>query len=258
MSIRASLVASAALALSALVALPGCNFILNPEGDGVLRCDNADECDVPLAEYLADGRGQSRCDNAGGGPGSFTQGQDNKVCSVVDKEDVSCNPEAYPEGTPLHDKYVKAAASDVAALIYAECDDGSEGCKPAGGACQAGLVKRTYKTLYASSSSKDPEVQEVTICAKEGSDAVGPNLGIRGLDVLDQHCRSYFCDEDFVCNLGNPSGARCIRCDPNKPYGQGGCGTMYLRGARSSVYVDAECPAKADAENTAIGDVVVP
>src|SRR5690606_18472949 len=85
-----SLVASVLFAVTTSL---GCNFIMNPDGDGVFRCDNPDDCDVPLAAALSDERTQSRCGAAGGaGGGGFTESQDNKVCSVVDKEDVPCSP----------------------------------------------------------------------------------------------------------------------------------------------------------------------
>ena len=41
------------------------------------------------------------------------------------------------------------------------------------------------------------------MCAPKGVDAVAPNSAIRQFDVLDQHCRSYFCDDSFVCNRGS-------------------------------------------------------
>ncbi|MCY1012374.1 hypothetical protein OV079_43930 [Nannocystis pusilla] len=253
-----SLVASA---LFAVVASLGCNFIMNPDGDGVFRCDNPDDCDVPLQDALADKRTQSRCAAAGGGGGGFTQSQDNKVCSVLDKEDVSCNPAPYanddsvPVAKAYNDALDEGGAYSCAQELY-----GSAGCPPNGSTCNEGLELRTYETL--SGDADNPEQTEARVCAPKGVAAVAGNSAVRGFDVLDQHCRSYFCDDAFVCNRGSgtSSGWRCVRCDPDKAYGNGGCGTMYLQGAPSTVYTadlggDA-CDDVASADKTEFGPVV--
>lgn len=254
-----SLVASA---LFAVVASLGCNFIMNPDGDGIFRCDNPDDCDVPLQAELADDRGQSRCAAAGGGGGGFTQSQDNKVCSLVDREDVSCNPSAImsdPE-IPVAKAYAEAQKQNGA---YASCiieDYGTAGCPPNGSTCNTGLEVRTYQSL--SGDADNPEQMEFKVCAPKGVDVVAPNTATRQFDVLDQHCRSFFCDESFVCNRGSgtSSGWRCVRCDPEKAYGNGGCGTMYLQGAPSTVYTDDlggdACESTANFDKTDFGPVV--
>lgn len=254
-----SLVASVLFAVATSF---GCNFIMNPEGDGVFRCDNPDDCNVPLAEALFDKRGQSRCGAAGGGAGGFTESQDNKVCSIVDREDVSCNPSIITsdENLPVAMTYTEAVAQ---LGVYASCaveDYGTEGCQPAGSTCAAGLKVRTYDSL--SGESDNPEVSEgLQVCARDGVSAVLANGALKGFDVLDQHCRSYFCDDDFVCNRGSgtSSGWRCTRCDPDKAYGNGGCGTLYLQGAPSTVYADvgASCEAEASFDKTDFGPVVM-
>lgn len=260
MHLRASLVASAALALTSLL---GCNFILNPDGDGILRCDNPDDCDVPLADALADDRGQSRCGAAGGGGGGFTESQDNKVCSVVDKEDVSCNPSTFMgnDQIPVAKAYNEAIAQTG---VYTTCipeDFGKVGCAPSGTTCEAGLEVRTYQSL--SGDADNPEVSEQKVCTPKGVAAVTANSALKGFDVLDQHCRSYFCDDAFVCNRGSgtSSGWRCTRCDPEKAYGNGGCGTMYLQGAASTVYTSGDalgtgCEERANFDKTDFGPIV--
>jgi hypothetical protein len=261
MHLRASLVASAALAVTALASLFACNFILNPDGDGIIRCDNPDDCDVPLSAALADDRGQSRCAAAGGGGGGFTQSQDNKVCSVVDKEDVPCNPASYENNdtVPVAKTYNEAIGQGVYTACAPE-DFGKAGCAPNGGSCDAGLEVRTYQAL--SGDKDNPDVTEQKVCAPKGVPAVGANGALVGFDVLDQHCRSYFCDDAFVCDRGSgtSSGWRCVRCDPDAAYGNGGCGTMYLRGAPSTVYTadlggDA-CADVAGGDKTNFGPVV--
>ncbi|MFY0538575.1 hypothetical protein [Nannocystis pusilla] len=172
-----SLVASA---LFAVVASLGCNFIMNPDGDGVFRCDNPDDCDVPLADALSDKRGQSRCAAGGGGGGGFTQSQDNKVCSVLDKEDVSCNPAPYanddsvPVAKAYNDALDEGAAYSCAQELY-----GSAGCPPNGSTCNEGLELRTYETL--SGDAENPEQTEVRVCAPKGVAAVAGNSAVRGL-----------------------------------------------------------------------------
>jgi hypothetical protein len=253
-----SLVASASLA--ALASL-GCNFIMNPDGDGVFRCDNPDDCDVPLADALSDQRGQSRCAAVGGGGGGFTESQDNKVCSVVDRDNVSCNPNVImgDDTIPVGKTYNQALAQAGAYTCLPE-QYGSAGCPPSGGSCNDGLELRKYKSL--SGDATNPDVTEVQVCSPKGEAAVAPNTALRGFDVLDQHCRSFFCDDSFVCNrgTGTSSGWRCVRCDPDRPYGNGGCGTLYLQGAPSTVYTadlggDA-CEARADFNKTDFGPVV--
>jgi len=253
-----SLVASA---LFAVVASLGCNFIMNPDGDGIFRCDNPDDCDVPLQSALSDDRGQSRCAAGGGGGGGFTQSQDNKVCSIVDKEDVSCNPSVFMGVENEVDKAYAAAVKQAGA--YASClveDYGTAGCPPNGSTCNAGLEVRTYQSL--SGDADNPEQSEQKVCAAKGVDVVAPNSATRYFDVLDQHCRSYFCDDAFVCNRGSgtSSGWRCVRCDPEKAYGNGGCGTMYMQGAPSTVYTKDlggdTCESTADFDKTDFGPPV--
>lgn len=251
--LRASLVASALLAL-----LPGCNFIFNPDGDGVIRCDNADDCDAPLQAALSDARGQSACGAAGGAGSDFNQSVDNKVCSIVDREDISCNPEVLIGSSGPIGKALEAV--DKNADSYDACTSdrfGTIGCPPASGTCMQGKPRQYTSVSGVDAAGADLQGTERTICAPDGADAVEPNGALEGWDVLDQHCRSYFCDESFVCARGKGSADyKCRRCDPELPYGAGGCGTMYIYGAASTVYVDAACPAKADADATEFGPVV--
>ncbi len=251
--LRVSFVAS--VALSSL----GCNFIFNPDGDGVFRCDNADDCDAPLYDALADQRGQSAC---GGGQGGsdFNQTQTGKVCSVVDKEDVSCDPNAAG-GNFAAAVMASMAVSDT----YKAClssQKGTLGCPPlSSGTCMQG-TPRTYTSLTGDPAA--PTIEERMICAPDGvQNAVEPNNALAGWDVLDQHCRSYFCDDEFVCAKGKGASAfQCVRCDPKKAYGDGGCGTMVIQGAQSTVYTaelgGGVCEETADGAKTDFGPVVQP
>ena len=91
----------------------------------------------------------------------------------------------------------------------------------------------------------------------------GSTAELFGQDVKDQHCRSYFCDDSFVCNAGTN---KCIRCDSSKDelkdLGKGACADLAIQGQRSTVYQDedtlkATCQDAADAEMTAFGPPVV-
>lgn len=254
--LRASLVASALLAL-----LPGCNFIFNPDGDGVIRCDNPDDCDGPLFDALADQRGQAACGAAGGGGSDFNTSVNNKVCSVVDNEAVSCNPEVLVGSTGPIGKALTDADKQLDAYDPCTSDRfGTLGCPPKDGACSEGKP-RTYTSITGEDAiSVDLKGTERTICAPDGVAAVEPNKVLERWDVVDQHCRSYFCDESFVCARGKGSADyKCRRCDPDLPYGAGGCGELYMYGKLSSVYVEVggdACEDRADADKTDFGPVV--
>lgn len=244
--LRASLVASAFFAL-------GCNFILNPDGDGVLRCDNADDCDEPLADALADGRGQSQCAGAGGAGGGFTQSQDNKVCSIVDFDDVSCDfaENSANEGKAYYDTFNEAVGQSG---VYTTCPlekEGTLGCEAAGSTCTEGQAV----TLQVIADEEGRTQEERTFCSPGNADrpAIEPSLSLKGQDVLDQHCRSYFCDESFVCNRAS---RRCVRCDPERAFGVGGCGELYMNGKPSTVYAESTCPDTANEDATNFGPVV--
>lgn len=241
-----------ALLVAALALTSGCNFIFNPDGDGILRCDNPDDCDAPLFDVLADNRSQSACGAGGAAAGDFTKSADNKVCSIVDKEDVSCDPADVGADTPFG---VAHAEAEKQAGAYKSCltlglANGSAGCPPTSdGSCDAGLVARTYNVL-----TPDDTVEEREVCAPKGVNAIEPNSALVGFDVRDQHCRAYFCDESFVCNR---SKGRCVRCDPDGIYGEGGCGELYFNGTPSTVYKDGECPDKSTDGSTYFGAVVM-
>jgi hypothetical protein len=113
---------------------------------------------------------------------------------------------------------------------------GSQGC-PArdGGTCDSGL-------------------QVIDgVCNVPGSDAVGlAGKDLDHQDVLDQFCRSFFCDDTFVCD--RDSGHICVPCDEDAPFGSGGCGTVYIAGAPSCVYTDECDEADASADEPHFGD----
>ncbi|MGB1699544.1 MAG: hypothetical protein ACPHRO_06315, partial [Nannocystaceae bacterium] len=118
-----------------------------------------------------------------------------------------------------------AAAEALGTGVYSQgCDPvnaGKRGCQPDPmTGCEAGT-----------------ELQDGA-CQVPGSPVlagVGGDPDLLGQDVLDQSCRFYFCNEDFVCDKTNFS---CRPCDPTKPIGYGGCTEIWVEGAPSTIYMD--------------------
>ena len=50
--------------------------------------------------------------------------------------------------------------------------------------------------------------------------------------MLDQACRHFFCDRNFVCNRNTNA---CVPCDPNAAPGEGGCAETFINGGRSQI-----------------------
>jgi hypothetical protein len=228
----------------------GCNFILNPERyDDVIRCKNTSECEGEsyFFDALNTERVDASCAAPGSGGGGFTSSKTNQVCSVVDKASVSCDPAVFMKG-PFYDAWERANTNKAA---YVPCSGdklGTFGCAPTfNGTCANGL-----------------EVNDYGVCDDGSGLPLFPASDeLFGQDVKDQHCRSYFCDDAFVCN-GRTN--KCIRCDPSKDtvgdLGQGACGDLALQGVRSTVYqskgdLESMCPDASDVEMTVFGPPVV-
>lgn len=233
-----------AATLPAVLLSAGCNFIFNPaNSDDIVRCKNTTECEKNEAffEALNTERLDATC-QAPGGSATFGTSKTNQVCSMVDKASVSCGTDMLPAG-----KFADAVdAATTNKAVYAPCssaDKGKLGCDARDdGTCDSGLKKSKHgvcddgkgQPLYAASDAFLLQ------------------------DVKDQQCRSYFCSDEFVCD----DKSKCIRCDPDKEPGKGGCGDLALNGARSTVYqtIDAledACPETSTFEGTAFGKVVV-
>jgi hypothetical protein len=205
--------------------------------DGVVEyCNNGEDCTEP-----DDNRLRAQCVFGADQPQNSQ-----KVC-IADFVEINCDPNAY-KGKWIEQTFLEATSPQTK-LLYVACDDanrGKQGCAPMDGTCEAGL-----------------EVNEAGVCDEPGADipAINPaNVGgpdIAGADVKDAFCRAYFCDDEFVCA---PSGSKqlCKQCDPSKPYGEGGCGTMYIQGAPSPVYAaeaDRNCDGDIDADAIVGGSV---
>jgi hypothetical protein len=232
---RVTLVAAVALAAAPLA---GCSAIFNPENsDDVLRCGNAVDCEENdvIAEAISSNRVQAQCKSpSSDGGGDISQSNEDQVCSVTDAE-VGCDPESQNLMHPYRVLYDAAVGSSG---IYTPCAEerrGSLGCKPTlQGMCDTGL-----------------ETNAFGFCDAPGNEnpAVEPDLTLSGVDVRDQYCRSFFCDEAFVCDDSGPKPV-CRRCDPDAAIGEGGCAMLYIAGAPSTIYADpnegCEAVAKTD------------
>lgn len=206
--------AAFALALGAIAILgSSCTAILAPRDD-VQRCGTADDCDptgdnryVPVCKF---DDGNLDLDSA----------QVDKVCVADFKPNVGCNPASItnPEDPykSLHDELAEATR-------YTSCADnpGAIGC-PATAGCADGLAANARGVC----DDNDPNTPPAYFAETEE---------LFGQDVRDQFCRSFFCDERFVCDMDS---GFCVQCDPDEEPGQGGCGTLYIGGAPSCAYQD--------------------
>ena len=236
------------LAGAVLVLASGCNFIFNPENsDDVIRCKNTTECEqqATFRDSINTGRLDASCGAPGSGGGDFTSSKTNQVCSVTDKASVSCIAENLPAGP-----YLDAVNAAEASGIYTACPGdkrGTLGC-PArdDGSCDSGLTSNPFKTCDDNKGAH-PLYSVTTELALQ--------------DVRDQHCRSYFCDDSFVCNNRT---SKCQRCDDDlgaDGIGRGACGELAFSGMHSSVYqsqeqLESACPDASTFEKTQFGPPV--
>jgi len=195
------------LAVAVLAQLGACTLILTPDEktDDVERCDTTEDCTPP-----EDGRLQAAC--------IFGEDQaqaSQKVCTV-DWATVSCS--TSNTSTARGMKYEEAANS---VNVYVDCaaeNLGKRGCAPEPGVvCESGLEA-------VDGICQDPNAPRV----------VAANADNKGLDVKDQYCRFYFCDDRFVCGQGD----LCRPCDPSRDLGEGGCAELWINGEASKIYMD--------------------
>lgn len=206
--------AAIAFGLGALTLLgSSCTVIFAPRDD-VQRCGTADECDptgdnryVPVCKF----------DDANL---DLDSSQVDKVCVADFRPNVGCNPESYLD--PAH-PYAAALSDFAVTTRYSSCDEnsqGSMGCPPVNGACNDGLVENDQGYC------DDTDPNTPTAYRADSEEFIGQ-------DVRDQFCRSYFCDDRFVCDSGTNF---CVLCQEDEILGEGGCGEIYIGGARSCIY----------------------
>lgn len=219
-----------ALALATFaVSSVSCTAILAPRDD-VQRCGTKDDCDP-----TGDNRYVPACKFDDANIDLDTSEVD-KICVADFKPNVGCNPDTYT--APEH-PYRVAYDTLAVASRYAVCDPmtqlGTMGCPPANGTCNQGLA-----------------VNDAGLCDDDDPGtpmAVAITSETLGQDVRDQFCRSFFCDDRFVCD---PATNFCALCDEDEDFGEGGCGEVYIAGARSCVYDDGGACEGADASDDAV------
>lgn len=208
-----------ALALASLGAFSvSCTAILAPRDD-VQRCGTADDCEptgdnryVPVCKFDEENL-------------DLDSSQVDKICVADFKASVGCNPGSYTN--PEHPFAIAfEELGDVSRYAVCTAEQlGTRGCLPMNGTCGQGLA-----------------VNPVGLCDDENPDtpmAVQADTEeLVGQDVRDQFCRSFFCDDRFVCD---PDTNFCVVCDPEQDYGEGGCGEIWIAGVRSCAYDNDEC-----------------
>ena len=196
-----------------------CTAILTPRDD-VQRCGTSDDCDSTGDErYVAECRFDP--DNA-----DLDTTEVDKVCVAAFKKP-TCDPTeiTFDDGVNV---YQEALDEFGMAARYTGCDEnpGTRGCEPAAGTstCEDGL------SVNDDGLCDDPD-------ARYPAKRVADGVAEAGQDIYDQFCRSFFCDRDFVCDRSDNT---CVKCDPDKPYGEGGCGEIYIAGELSCIYLTGD------------------
>lgn len=233
MNVQSSTLRAAALLLAFGSAL-ACSAILKPK-DKVTRCGTADDCDptgdnryVPLCKF----------DDAHSGLDSTKV---DKIC-VADYKSITCAADQLM-GAASHPITIAVGKSACSNTSCDMANNGARGCPTNMGNCNDGLSALQFG--------------EVTFCGMEG-DVPGFGLpdGFENKHIEDMYCKSFFCDEDFVCG---PNG-KCQLCEGDD-FLDGGCGTVYVNGAEAPVYVlgdalEQGCAGEdADANDALFGDV---
>lgn len=185
-----------------------CTAVLAPK-DEVTRCGNADDCDA-----TGDNRYVPLC--------KFEQGSDptkvDGICVADYEPSIECDPTHLVQFTE-HPITIAASKSACAKTSCDPMNNGKLGCPTLDNACLEGTPMQFEEYMYC------------------GADDVVPGFGLPDelelKHISDMYCRSYFCDEDFVCG---PSG-KCQLCE-GEDFLAGGCGTVYVDGAPAPVYVD--------------------
>jgi hypothetical protein len=205
------------LILATFGAALACSLVVKPRDD-VERCGTADDCSptgderyVPLCKFDDENL-------------DLDSTKIDKIC-VASYRSINCEPENYT-GASLANGF-KDASEDDACVELGGCSDenlGKIGCPPPqGGSCDSDL-----------------DTDDEGICVPDDPDqpVIAPSyLSDNELPedqhVRDQFCKSYFCDDTFVCGANGT----CQPCDPDAPYGEGGCGIVYDEGAPARIYV---------------------
>ncbi len=204
------------LAAAALSSSLACSLILTPRDD-VQRCGNVDDCETP-----EDTRFEAVCISDPAADIDTTKVE--QVC-VAQFRSVSCDPMGYDAEGEFRALFDSRTSLDYACPAASDPPvPGVQGCPPEDG-CAAGL-----EVIAGVCDDPRAEVPSINLRSVDNLEAQ---------DVKDQFCRSFFCDDEYVCNSADGINA-CELCDPTKPFGEGGCGTVYTQGTPSCVYASGE------------------
>jgi hypothetical protein len=196
-----------------------CSLVVKPR-DEVERCGTAEDCTptgderyVPLCKFDDENL-------------DLDSTKIDKIC-VASYKSVNCEPDTYAGGTSLANGFNDAAENDACTeLGCAEENRGKIGCPPdLDGNCEGDLE---VEEIDDSDYCVDPDADQPIIPA-----AFLSNNDLDDQHVRDQFCKSYFCDDAFVCGANG----NCQPCDPDAEYGEGGCGIVYSEGAPARIYV---------------------
>jgi hypothetical protein len=191
----------------ALAAAVSCTAILKPD-------DQAERCGTPMdCSPTGDNRYVPLCvfdEEATGIDSTKVE----KIC-VASYKNIACTVDI----TVTVDDLVQDCGGTGG---YGPCTTaGVFGCPPDVTGCLNGLVVNAYGTCDDENADTPPAI----------AGSLVNSMNLTSPDILDAFCRGYFCDDEFVCVMGS-----CVKCDPELPYGMGGCGEIYRDGVLSSVY----------------------
>lgn len=237
---RTPVLRAAVIALACGSAM-ACSAILKPKDD-VERCGSADDC-----SGTGDNRYVSLCkfddDHA-----DLDSTKIDKICVADFDRSRSCDPDGSATGEAVKNNF-KATFDDPACLNIGCADEnrGKVGCAPSQDGCAGGLVFNEDLNVC---EDPDADVPIIPVSYLNDND-------LDGQHIKDQFCKSYFCDDTFVCNA---STSKCQPCDPEKDYGEGGCGLVYAEGAIAKVYVlgdDLTSQCEDDAPSVSFNDPAI-
>jgi hypothetical protein len=202
-----------ALLLLLLGSALGC-FLVTKADDSADRCETAEDCPQP-----DDKRYQTVCEFGEKGLEEDLDPADVDMVCVGAFAPLSCDPNGFIEGHPVAQLIDSRRPPDYAS----PCDGEKAGTKGCPGTCVDGLTKNADDICDDDDPNTPPAIRS------------DPDENLHQ-DILDQFCRSFFCDRTFVCDT---DGHICKPCDPSMPYGNSGCGDLYINGELSCLYLTA-------------------
>ncbi len=200
---------------------PACSIVFDPErDDDIDRCRYDDDCPVP-----PDPRFENICTVS-----EEYQQEDEAVdvpfpliCSP--RPSVSCDPDSYDYDSPFRTRAREAIGRLERYDTVCNPLGGVQGCPPhPETGCNEGLSPHPLSGRCDDDDESTPP-------------AIAPEASVALQDVLDQFCRSVYCDIRFTCHVRDHV---CEPCALGQPISRGGCGDLYPDGVRSSVYQSAD------------------